>query len=79
MLGGLHIDMALWSTLGDILQSSGWTSALTESGVASSGTADSFLKVAHLVRTRHVHQVANCIDPLEASKGGLFAIRKQSI
>ena len=36
---------------------SGWTSALTESEVASSGTADSFLKVSHLAQTRHAHQV----------------------
>ena len=48
MLGGLHIEMALWSTPGDVLEGSGWTSALTESEVASSGTADSFLKVSHL-------------------------------
>ena len=79
MLGGLHIEMALWSTLGDILEASGWISALTESEVASSRTADSFLKAAHLARTRYVHQVANCTDPSETSRGGLFAIRKQSI
>ena len=28
MLGGLHLEMALWSTVGDILHGSGWTSAL---------------------------------------------------
>ena len=52
MLGGLHTEMALWSTLGDILDGSGWTSALTESEVASSGVAESLLKSSHLVRTR---------------------------
>ena len=57
MLGGLHIEMALWSLCGDMLESSGWTTALSEAGVASSGTADSFLKVSHLTRTRHPHQV----------------------
>jgi len=57
MLGGLLIEMALWNTLGDMLEDSGWTSALTESEVASSGTADSFLRVVHLTRTRHAHQV----------------------
>ena len=49
--------MALWNTLGDVLEASGWTDALTEAEVASSGIADSFLKVAHLTRTRHAHQV----------------------
>lgn len=27
MLGGLHTDMALWNTLGDVLEDSGWTRA----------------------------------------------------
>ena len=57
MLGGLHVEMALWNTLGDLLEASGWTTALIEADVASSGTADSFLKVSHLTRTRHAHQV----------------------
>ena len=49
--------MALWNTLGDVLEASGWIRALSEAEVASSGTADSFLKVSHLTRTRHAHQV----------------------
>ncbi len=57
MLGGLHTEMALWSTLGDILEGSGWTTALIEAEVASSGTADSFVKVSHLTRTRHAQQI----------------------
>lgn len=58
MLGGLHVEMAIWNTLGDFLENSGWTAALTQAGIASSGTADSFLKAAHLTRTRHSHQVS---------------------
>ena len=27
MFGGLHIEMALWNTLGDVLEASGWTTA----------------------------------------------------
>ena len=57
MFGGLHIEMALWSTIGEILDSSGWTTALCDAGVASPGIADSFLKASHLTRTRHAHQV----------------------
>ena len=45
MLGGIH------------LEDSGWTSALIQAEIASSGTAASFLKAAHLTRTRHGHQV----------------------
>ena len=57
MLGGLHTKMALWNTLGGVLEGSGWTTALTEAEVASSGTADSYLKAAHLTRTRRAHQI----------------------
>ncbi|KAK3889720.1 hypothetical protein Pcinc_006286 [Petrolisthes cinctipes] len=56
MLGGLHTEMAFWNTLGDVLDGSGWTTALTEAGVASPGTANSYLKAAHLTRTRRAHQ-----------------------
>lgn len=52
MLGGLHTEMALWNTLGDLLDGSGWTTALTEAEVATSGIADSFLRASHLTRTR---------------------------
>ena len=58
MMGGLHIEMAMWNTFGDYLESSGWTSALIQAGIASMGTADSFLKSSHLTRTRHAHQVS---------------------
>ena len=57
MLRGLHIEMALWSLCGDLLDASGWTTALTEAGIASSGTSDSFLRVAHLTKTRRAHQI----------------------
>ena len=54
MMGGLHVEMALWSAVGDLLDGSRWTTALTEADVASSGVADSFLKASHLTRTRYV-------------------------
>ena len=57
MFGGLHIEMANWNTIGDFLQDSGWTAALCVAEIASSGTAESFLKSSHLTRTRHGHQV----------------------
>ena len=57
MLGGLHTEMVVWHTLGDVLEGSGWTAALTEAGVAPSGKADSFLRTVHLTGTRHAHQV----------------------
>ena len=57
MLGGLHFEMALSSLCGDLLAAPGWTLALTEAGIASTGTSDSFLRVAHLTKTRRAHQI----------------------
>lgn len=47
----------MWTTYGDYLEGSGWTDILMQAGIASSGTANSFLKASHLTRTRHAHQV----------------------
>ena len=47
MFGGLHLEMALWSTLGDLQEGSGSTTALVEAEIASSGVAESFLKTSH--------------------------------
>ena len=57
MFGGLHIEMNALKVLGDLLDSSGWTGALTQANIATSGTADSYLKVSHVTCTRHAHQV----------------------
>ena len=57
MFGGLHVEMTALKAIGKWLEDSGWTSALIQSGVASPGKADSFLKASHVSRTRHVHQV----------------------
>ena len=60
MLGGLHTEMAVLRCLGHWLDGSGWTNALTQAQIASSGVADSFLKASHVTRTRHAHQVTAC-------------------
>ena len=45
---------------GSLLQGSGWTAALTEAGVASFGTANSFLSATCITKTRQLHQVTAC-------------------
>jgi len=57
MLGGLHIEMAYISTIGDFLDGSGWTSALADADVTTPGKAESLLKSSHVKRARHVHIV----------------------
>ena len=57
MFGGLHIEMAMLKLLGDWLEGSGWTNALVQADIASSGTANSFIHAKHVTKTRHAHQV----------------------
>ena len=42
MLGGLHIEMALWSNIGDLLFGSGWPETLNEAGLVKTRSSDSF-------------------------------------
>ncbi|CAB4011701.1 Hypothetical predicted protein [Paramuricea clavata] len=44
MFGGLHIEMGFLKLIGSWLEGSGWTTALVDANVASSGTAESFIK-----------------------------------
>ena len=50
--------MAVWNIYEDYLEGFGWTSVLTQIGIAFSGTVDSFLNAAHLTRTQHTHQIS---------------------
>ena len=60
MFGGLHNEIAAFKVLGEWLEASGWTHALTQADVASSGTADSFLKASHVTKTCRAHQINAC-------------------
>ena len=48
MMGGLHIEMEFMKILGNLLDCSGWTHILAQSGVAGSGTAESFLNASNV-------------------------------
>ena len=74
MFGGLHLEMAMWTMLGDYLACSGWTAALTEAAIVTVGTADSFLRASHLTRTRHAHQLT-CVA-LEKLQKEAFLVAK---
>jgi len=60
MMGGLHIEMAYLKAVGQWLEGSGWTDSLVAAGLVGSGTADSFLKAAHVTRTRRAYELAAC-------------------
>lgn len=57
MFGGLHLEMACWCTIGDLLDGSGWTTILSDAEITSSGIAQGLLKSSHLKRTRLVNLV----------------------
>jgi hypothetical protein len=40
MFRGLHIEMAAFKLLGDLLKGTGWVTALSEADIASLGTHD---------------------------------------
>ena len=59
---GLHIEIALWSTMEDLLCGSGWPVSLKDAGLAKTeATATAILKVTNLMRTRYAHQVTGMI------------------
>ena len=60
MFGGHHIKMAALKSLVTLLEDSGWTSAIVEAGLASSGTAESFLTASSVTKTRQAHQITAC-------------------
>ena len=56
ILYAIDIEIVLLSCLGDWLQDSGWTTALLNAGVTSSGN-DSLLSGHEVGKTKYVHQV----------------------
>eukprot|EP00745_Piridium_sociabile_P027883 TRINITY_DN44892_c0_g1_i4.p1 TRINITY_DN44892_c0_g1~~TRINITY_DN44892_c0_g1_i4.p1 ORF type:complete len:307 (+),score=64.28 TRINITY_DN44892_c0_g1_i4:780-1700(+) len=78
MFGGLHIEMTALKSIGTLLKDSGWTSALVEAGVASPGTADSFLSASSVTRTRLSHQITAC-SLYELMKDAYNAYREETL
>ena len=58
MMGSLHIEMMFLKTIGDWIDGSGWTEAVTLSDITTSGRAESLTSVSSVTRTRYTHQVS---------------------
>ena len=56
MLRGLYIEMAILNMLGKWLDGSGWSSALVEAGITTSGRAAALLSASNAKRACCVHQ-----------------------
>ena len=59
VMGGLHIEMAMLGVLGNFMVGSGWTAALVEAEIFTSGRADGILKGTPITRARYAHQVTS--------------------
>ena len=59
MFDGLHIEQDALKSIGVLLQGSGWTSALVEAGIATAGTAESFLSACSISKTRQAHKITS--------------------
>ena len=57
MLGGLHIEMVIFSMLGKLLDGSGWCKAITDAGITTSGKAKALISASHVKHTSYAHQV----------------------
>ena len=57
MLGGLHIELAVLKAIGSWLLGSGWTEAVAQAGITTTGRAESLVTSAHITRTRYVRQI----------------------
>jgi len=57
MLGGLHIELAVLKAIGSWLLGIGWTEAVAQAGITTTGRVESLVTSAHITRTRYVHQV----------------------
>ncbi len=53
MLGGLHIELAVFRGVNNLLQGSGWIIALVDASITTQGKAESFLQCSHVTQTRH--------------------------
>ncbi|KAG7170720.1 hypothetical protein Hamer_G013550 [Homarus americanus] len=79
ILGGLHIEMAALRMALSWLQGSGWAETLVQADIASPGTANSFLKAAHVTRTRRGHQItAATLNILQHKAYGKYTEDAQS-
>ena len=57
-LGVMHTEKMLCSVSGDWLDGSGWSTALTNSGISTSGKAQTFIGLHHICRSHYMYEVS---------------------
>ena len=82
LLGGLHIEMALWSIFSDLMLKSGWPESLKDAGIVNSlAVGMCLLKAVNLMRSKYAHQVTTAILDILRKKSlhqqwGIFIFRR---
>ena len=75
MLGGLLIELAVLKAIGSLLLGSGWTEAIAQAEITTTGRAESLVTSTHITRTRYIHQVT--ASSTETLQGLLRKIRRE--
>ena len=75
MLGGLLIELAVLKAIGSWLLGSGWTEAIAQAEITTTGRAESLVTSTHITRTRYIHQVT--ASSTETLQGLLRKIRRE--
>lgn len=69
MMGGLHIEMTIFKLIGHWIQGSGWSTALSDSGVTTSGRSNHAEKGGDVSQAKYYHQV---------TAASLYILQKQA-
>ena len=57
VLGGLHIEMSFMSIIGDWLEGSGWSTAIVNASVTTTGRGEALLSGSSVKSSRHANHV----------------------
>ena len=61
LIGGLHIEMAMFKLIGDWLDGSGWTYVMTSANITTEGRAVGLQKGSHTSRGQWARQVTTAV------------------
>ena len=75
MIGELLIELAVLKAIGSWLLGSGWTEAIAQAGITTTGRAESLVTSTHITRTRYAHQLQVTASSTEALQELLRKIR----
>jgi hypothetical protein len=76
MFGDRHIEMAVLKSIRTLLQKRGWTEAIVEAGIASMGTAESFLSASSVIGNGKCTREKSAPSTNSLRKHACFTVQK---